>query len=241
MPSKRVYQDTPLVLHQTISLNSFASHYLQRVMRIQLGDCVTVFNGQGGEYLASVIAIKKNNVEVELTEFVACQVESSLHLELGQALLRGDKMDWVIQKAVELGVTAITPILSERINIKLNHDRLKKRMQHWQGVIISACEQSGRCVLPKINSPVSLDDWLQASKIPCFIADPVTTEPLLTQSKLDAARVAIGPEGGFTKEEIMYGKSLGCYSFSMGPRILRTETAAIVALSLVQSNWGDMS
>lgn len=240
MPAGRIYQDTELAVNQLLSLTEAASHYLVRVLRVQLGDGVVIFNGTGGEYQASIETLSKRCVIVRLTGFDHVDSESPLELELGQALLRGDKMDLVIQKAVELGVRVITPLLTERVNIKLQSDRLQKRLHHWQGVAISACEQSGRCMIPVIRCPVDVSEWINSSKTPGFIASPQAERSLPKTINETQARVLIGPEGGLSSKDIEYCQPDVWCQFSMGPRILRTETAAISAITMMQMQWGDL-
>ncbi|MAR84197.1 MAG: 16S rRNA (uracil(1498)-N(3))-methyltransferase [Legionellales bacterium] len=240
MPAGRIYQDTELAIDQLLSLTEAASHYLMRVLRVQSGDGVVIFNGTGGEYQATIEALSKRCVTVRLVEFHHVDSESPLELELGQSLLRGDKMDWVIQKAVELGVSVITPLLTERVTVKLQPDRLQKRLHHWQGVAISACEQSGRCVVPVVRCPVDVSVWVKSSKTPGFIASPQAEGSLPKTINSTQARVLIGPEGGLSSKDIEHCQSDVWYQFSMGPRILRTETAAISVMTIMQMQWGDL-
>lgn len=240
MPAGRIYQNTELAIDQLLPLTEAASHYLMRVLRVQLGDMVVIFNGSGGEYQATIEGLSKRCVTVRLVEFHHVNSESPLDLELGQSLLRGDKMDFVIQKAVELGVSVITPILTERVSIKLQPDRLQKRLHHWQGVAISACEQSGRCLVPVVRHPVDVSVWVNSSKIPGFIASPNTESLLPKTIKGTQARVLIGPEGGLSSKDTEHCQPDIWRQFSMGPRVLRTETAAISAITIMQMQWGDL-
>ena len=240
MPAGRIYQNTELAVDQLLSLSEAASHYLIRVLRVQLGDRVVIFNGTGGEYQASIETLSKRSVIVRLVEFHHVDSESPLELELGQALLRGDKMDLVIQKAVELGVRVITPLLTERVSIKLQSDRLQKRLHHWRGVAISACEQSGRCVIPVVGCPVDVSEWVNSSKTPGFVASPQAKRSLPKTINGTQARVLIGPEGGLSSNDIEHCQPEVWCQFSMGPRILRTETAAISAMTMMQMQWGDL-
>ena len=241
MPAGRIFQDCSITLGDSVSLTEPASHYLLRVLRAKVGESIIVFNGQGGEYQAVITSVSKRSVFVEFKNFHDVNLESPVQIELGQALLRGDKMDWVIQKSVELGVNAITPLLTERITIKLQADRLAKRLLHWRSIAISACEQSGRCVVPIINAPVNITDWILASKIPTFIAFPRAKDALPKSLTSQQARIVIGPEGGLSSNDLEQCHTDFCYPFSMGPRILRTETAAIAALTMMQVQWGGLS
>ncbi len=164
-----------------------------------------------------------------------------MHIHLGQAISRGERMDYTLQKSVELGVQIITPLFTERCGVDLQGERLEKRMQHWQQVIISACEQSGRCYIPELKAPCSLEKWLMELKVDlAWIMDPRASTPLSAIQK-SVGRVALlcGPEGGLSELELDQAKQHGLLGLLMGPRILRTETAALTALSLLQAQWGD--
>lgn len=235
----RIFQQAELKLG-LLSLDEKASHHLARVLRAEVGDDVTIFNGQGGEYRAVIREIRKKVVEVELLEFIDREVESPAPMVLAQGLARGEKMDFIIQKAVELGVNEIYPLITERCNVKFDAEREQKRMQHWQAVIISACEQSGRNRIPVIHVPESLSAWLPKIEAKHkFVLSPHVTEKLT--AGVDSAKTAIlvGPEGGLSDAEVETAMQQGFLPLSLGKRVLRTETAALAALAVLQFVYGD--
>jgi 16S rRNA (uracil1498-N3)-methyltransferase len=230
----RIYQASELSPHSTITLDEFASHHLARVLRATIGDKVILFNGQGGEYSGVIQQINKKTVMVDLKEFIARDVESSLEIWLAQGISRGEKMDYTIQKAVELGVSKIIPLFSERCNVKLDSERSEKRIQHWQSVMISACEQSGRNRVPEIIMPQSLENWLPNVQADFRLVLSPYAECKLKQLAIPSkARVVllIGPEGGLSDQEISLAVTHGFQALNLGPRVLRTETAAVAAIT----------
>jgi 16S rRNA (uracil1498-N3)-methyltransferase len=244
MPISRIFQATSLAVETHLVLDGPASHHLARVLRAKIQDEVIVFNGEGGEYHGKISHIDKKNVTVLLTLFVSREAESTLHLTLAQGISRGEKMDYTIQKAVELGVSRIVPLLTERCNVKLDDERREKRFQHWQSIVVSACEQSGRNRIPELLAPQSLSNWLpivQADQ--CFVLAPGAEKSLQQFSLLKSAQVVllIGPEGGLSQIEISQSLQKGFAPLALGPRILRTETAAVAALTALQCCFGDMS
>jgi len=243
MTISRIFQATPLSSGIVITLSDQASHHLARVLRASVKDEVTIFNGEGGEYNATIIHIDKKTVKVEIGKFNPREAESSLDLCLAQGISRGEKMDYTIQKAVELGVKKIIPLLTERCTVKLDDERREKRLQHWQAIVISACEQSGRNRIPVILPPQTLDKWSQTvDEEWCFVLSPYATEKLKDRSISSSARVAllIGPEGGLSEKEISLVEQRGFLPLNLGLRILRTETAAVAAITALQCCFGDM-
>tara|TARA_R110000868_G_scaffold10639_4_gene51631 strand:+ start:30784 stop:31512 length:729 start_codon:yes stop_codon:yes gene_type:complete len=242
MRQSRIYHPHPLTPNTSIVLTDSAANYLANVLRLKPGAELILFNGQGGEYSAEVTSVNKRKVEVTLHQYIEKNIESPLALHLGQGISRGERMDIVIQKATELGVTEITPLITERCNVKLTEERWQKRWLHWQGIAISACEQCGRTVLPVIHQPMPLSDWLaQADQPPGIVLDH-RAQATLKDIKLEssALRLLIGPEGGLTEAEITIATQQAFNTVKLGPRVLRTETAAITALSLLQYGWGDI-
>ena len=239
MPAGRIYIQGPLKPGVAVLLDRDACHYVHRVLRLKIGDPVVIFNGLSGEYEARIDAMKKGQVTLLVGRYVAIDNESSLTLHLGLGLIRGDRMDFAIQKAVELGVNAITPLFTERTNIKIDPERLRKRTQHWRAIAINACEQSGRCVVPDIHAPIPLMTFVEEQPLPGYIADPSTQQPLPESSGTKKATVLVGPEGGFSPIEMQQLHRLHWYSFSMGKRILRAETAAMMSVAYMQWQWGD--
>lgn len=242
MTLTRIYQALPLALHTSQSLNDNASHYLTHVLRARVGDNITLFNGQGGEYTAVITHMDKKGVDVDIIAFAAREVESPLVIHLAQGIARGEKMDFIVQKAVELGVHSIIPLFTERCNVKLDGEREKKRIQHWQSVAISACEQSGRNRVPLIAAPNTLVSWLpKAQAQHGFVLSPHVSNKLSNYAVPQPAELTllIGPEGGLSESEISLAVSHGFLSLNLGPRVLRTETATIAALSALQAYYGD--
>jgi 16S rRNA (uracil1498-N3)-methyltransferase len=238
MRLSRFFIDAPLSLGQH-ELPEAQAHYIGRVLRHAVGDAVQLFDGSGQEYLGELIEVGKKNVRVELQEQFAGQAESSLRVHLGQGLSRGERMDWAIQKATELGANEITPIVSERCEVRLKDERADKRLAHWRQVAISACEQCGRSVLPVIHSPMLLADWLkQATADLKLVLHPVA-EPLTSHASPATLAFLIGPEGGLSDAEVEQAKAAGFHAARLGPRVLRTETAPVVALAVAQQLWGD--
>lgn len=242
MRTIRIYQPTQLVSGETISLTPDAAHHLIKVLRLSTGEVIQVFNGEGGEYSATIASITKQQVSIQIGEYWARDVESPLQIHLGQAISRGEKMDYTIQKAVELGVTKITPLFTERCGVKLSQERWEKRLQHWRSIIISACEQCGRNRLPIITEPALMAEWVQQGSGGCkIILHPEATQNLKTITSVKNIILLVGPEGGFTTEEVSSATQHHFLGMTLGPRILRTETAALVAMAILQAKWGDIA
>ncbi|MWV15031.1 16S rRNA (uracil(1498)-N(3))-methyltransferase [Pseudomonas sp. L-22-4S-12] len=238
MRLSRFFIDAPLSLGQH-ELPETQAHYIGRVLRHAVGDAVQLFDGSGQEYRGELIEVGKKSVRVELREQFEGQPESALRVHLGQGLSRGERMDWAIQKATELGASKITPIVSERCEVRLKDERADKRLAHWRQVAISACEQCGRSVLPQINPPVLLADWLQQTEAELKLVLHPVAEPLASHAKPGSLAFLIGPEGGLSDGEVAQAKAAGFHAARLGPRVLRTETAPVVALSVAQQLWGD--
>ena len=240
MRSYRVYSSSPLTSGQVCGLDEHASHHLARVLRVKVGTQVSVFNGDGHDYSGHVDAVSKQRVTVNITSVKRLHTESTLHTCLALAVSKGDRFDWAIKKATELGVTSIVPILSQRVDVRLSPERWLKKRAHWQQVVISACEQSGRAVIPEVAAPAPLDSWVAGVEADCkYLLDPsVDTEE--TSTTPESVAVLIGPEGGFTSEELRLASQFGFYALRLGPRVLRTETAPLVALSVIGARWGDI-
>lgn len=238
MRLSRFFIDAPLSLGQHV-LPEAQAHYISRVLRLGEGAALQLFDGSGTEYLGEVIEAGKKVVRVELREQVAGLAESPLQVHLGQGLSRGERMDWAIQKATELGVAEITPIVSSRCEVRLKDERTDKRMNHWRQVAISACEQCGRSVLPLIHPPLALEDWLKQSSAQLKLVLHPVAEVLTSHPKPQTLAFLIGPEGGLSDTEVALAQAAGFHAARLGPRVLRTETAPVVALSVAQQLWGD--
>ena len=238
MRLSRFFIDAPLSLGQQ-ELPEAQAHYISRVLRLGVGDAVQLFDGSGLEYRGELIEVGKKSVRVALHEQLDGLAASPLQIHLGQGLSRGERMDWAIQKAVELGVAEITPIVSERCEVRLKDERADKRLAHWRQVAISACEQCGRSRLPLIHAPLTLDDWLAQVEADLKLVLHPVAEPLTSHAKPASLAFLIGPEGGLSDAEVDQAVERGFAAARLGPRVLRTETAPVVALSVAQQLWGD--
>lgn len=239
-----IYQAGNYTLGDTVSLDSDAAGHIGRVLRMQVPEQVSLFNGQGGEYLCELTHCDKKSVQVKVLAFNDVSVESPLSIHLGQGISRGDKMDFTIQKSVELGVTEITPLFTERCGVKLSGERLAKKHQQWQKIAISAAEQSGRNSITTIHPPISLSQWLnQQSDALKLTLHPRAEHSIKTlpTPPAEGVRFIVGPEGGFTDSEITATSQSGFTDIRLGKRILRTETAALAVLSALQLEFGDLA
>jgi len=227
-----------------MELDADRSRYLTRVLRLRGGDSLLVFNGGGDEFSATMLNAGKNSATLRIDEQTVAQTESKLRVHLVQAVSRGERMDFVVQKATELGVKRITPVLTEYGVVKLDSGRAEKRRDHWQKVAASACEQCGRVRLPLVEAPVTLKEWFgnaPAHVDAQLILKPGAAMPLAAISAPPTkVCLLIGPEGGFSDNEYEDAEVVGFRPVAIGPRILRTETAAIAALAILQSLWGDL-
>ncbi len=243
MANLRFFTDSPLALNTDIQLSENAAAHATRALRLNVGDHAIVFNGDGFDYACTLTSVKKNAVTVTIIDSKPISNESPLNITLLQGISSGDRMDFTIQKAVELGVRQIQPINSQRSVVKLTHDRAEKRVEHWQNVAVSACEQSGRAFVPKVLPPLTLEGWLSQNpynNTVRILLNPVGAKRLAEIQKPDAAiELLIGAEGGLSQGEIDLATSQSFQSIVLGPRILRTETAALTAISVMQSLWGD--
>ena len=241
MSIPRIYYPNDLKNVTILPLDVKTSHYLLDVLRLKPQRSFVIFNGRGGEYHAQLVAVKQKIATIEIHAYQEPLTESPLKITLGQGISRGERMDYAIQKSVELGVNRITPLLTTRCNVSFTAERLQNRLAHWQGVIISACEQSGRCMVPELQTVQPLSDWLTQSRSGCqWVCDPAGDPLTLTDAPHPPMTVLIGPEGGLTTEEIQLAQQNGFTSVSLGPRVLRTETASVTILSLLQYRFGDI-
>ncbi len=244
----RVFTEQPLSPGSELALEQRATHYLSQVLRLKVGRELILFNGDGYDYPAVISQAGRRDIVCQLAttaELIAN--ESPLHIELGIAISKGDRMDWVIQKATELGVSQITPLFSERVDVKLPEDRREKKWQHWQQVMISACEQSGRAKLAKLSPITELPQWLdestqhQNSTLNIVLCPSTTQHTNLSLAENQRLRLLVGPEGGLSDSEIEQALTSGFYALQLGPRVLRTETAPLAAISILQHRFGDMA
>lgn len=240
MRVSRFYLDAPLEAGEH-RLEGDLAHYIGRVLRLAPGAPVQVFNGSGQEWTGEIIEVSKRLVSVRLDAARPGLAESPLRVHLGQAMSRGERMDWAIQKAVELGASEITPLFTERCEVKLQGERADKRQAHWQQIAISACEQCGRSLVPKVHPPTLLDTWLGDLRSDLkLVLHHRTEHSLASLERPESLALLIGPEGGLSSEEIRRAQACGFKPACFGPRVMRTETAPIAALAVAQYLWGDL-
>lgn len=246
MSMPRFYCDSKhcgnLALGAFITLPERAAIHAGRALRLEAGDDAILFNGDGNDYISELLLVKKNVVTAKVKAVKKVECESPIKVTLAQAISSGGRMDFTIQKAVEMGVTVIQPITSQRSVVKLSDERAEKRREHWQNIVISACEQSGRALVPEVAAPLSLANWLDTA--PAFTTR-ITLSPTATQTLQDLAKptgaicLLIGCEGGLTADEVGLAVIHNFVPVRLGSRILRTETAALAALAAMQTLWGD--
>jgi 16S rRNA (uracil1498-N3)-methyltransferase len=258
MSNLRFYNPENLEIGTTVKLSDNAATHATRVLRLEISDEIVLFNGDGHDYTCAITSIKKNVVLAIVKSNIKIINESPLNITLLQGISSGDRMDYTVQKAVELGVNAIQPIYTERSVVKLSAERAEKRLAHWQSIVHSACEQSGRAKIPKMLAPITLAAWLQANngagsgyaemkinKATRILLNPIGALRLAELPKatdnneLWPVELLVGAEGGLSQAEIDLATNHGFQSIILGPRILRTETAALVAISALQTIWGD--
>lgn len=239
----RIHVDAALATGTKLTLPDTAATHLVRVLRLQPGGACVLFNGDGHDHAARIVSAGKRGVEAEVLGERAIDNESPLRITLVQGIARGEKMDWILQKATELGITAIVPVRSERSEVKLDAGRADKRLAHWRSVVVSACEQSGRARIPEVAAPQSLQAAL--TQLPAgsrFILDPEAAQSIagMLQPGESGCVLAVGPEGGWSPRDREILKQGGFAGLRLGPRILRTETAGITAIAALQSHFGDL-
>ena len=240
MRTPRLFVDSALETGTLLDLPPSQSHYVRNVLRVRANQPLVLFNGRGGEFASTVVAVERSVVRVQLAEFRDDNRESPLKTHLALAITKRDAMDTAIQKATELGATELTPVLTE-FNAT-SQKSLEKRFLHWQGVIRSAAEQCERNLLPELNPVVPFNDFVAHTEAELkLIAHPGEARPLAQETAPASIAVIIGPEGGFSDAEIEKAASAGFLPLGLGPRILRAETAPLVILALVQSTWGDLN
>jgi len=243
MSNLRFYSPENLHIGATVKLNNNAATHATRVLRLNIGDTLKLFNGDGFDYSCELVSVKKGEVLAKIKNSKVVENESNLHITLLQGISSGDRMDIALQKAVELGVALIIPIKTERSIVKLDEEKTKKRVEHWQNVVISACEQSGRAVVPEVESPLGLTLWLASN--PQNNSTRITLDPTADSHLNDLDKpeknieLLIGSEGGLTAEEVDLAKQHGFTGVRLGPRILRTETAPLASIAAMQMLWGD--
>jgi 16S rRNA (uracil1498-N3)-methyltransferase len=247
MSNLRFHSAENLKIGAIIKLSENAATHATRVLRLNVGDAIKLFNGDGFDYSCELISLKKSETLVKVLAQQEINNESPLNITLLQGISSGERMDYTIQKAVELGVNAIQPLSTERSVVKLSPERAQKRLEHWQNVVIAACEQCGRAKIPQVAIPMSLTAWLGGNihagagdASLRILLNPIGAKQLSALPKTTQnIQLLIGAEGGLSQAEIDLASNHGFQSIVLGPRILRTETAALTAIATMQTLWGD--
>lgn len=241
MRTIRIYEPQSLEAGSTIKLSEDAAHHLVRVLRQKSGLKFNLFDGRGNERQAELI-VQGKEAYAQIGEALASIPESPLNIELGQAVGKGDRMEYALQKAVELGVSSITPLITDFCAVKLQDERKERKVISWQKIVNSACEQCGRSTVPRVNEITPLNKWCRDNPgAQTIILDPKSSVRLSDLEKLqDKVRLLIGPEGGFSDDELELARKLEFTAVTLGPRILRTETASVAALAVIGAKFGDL-
>lgn len=246
MNSPRFYCPVPLAIGVTVDLPENAARHACRVLRLRAGDSLILFDGRGGEYVSCINRVERERVAVDLLEWRDAECESPIEMTLIQALQSGEKMDLTIQKAVELGVAKVLPVVSRRSVVRLEGERAARREAHWRGVVVAACEQCGRNRVPEVAALEGLERWLakpptdlQVVRLMLAPGSALTLNALPRPLPGTRIELLIGAEGGLAPEEMALAQQAGFIAVRLGPRILRTETAGLAALAAMQCLWGD--
>jgi 16S rRNA (uracil1498-N3)-methyltransferase len=242
MRVNRVFSEVPVGGRVQLELTGTAANHIARVLRVRVGEPLILFDDAGGEYAAMVEAFTRDTVRVAVGDYLDVNRESPLHVTLAQGVSRGERMDVVVQKATELGVKRIVPVLAERTVVRLNDAQAANRLRHWRAIAIAACEQCGRNRLPQITAPMTLQEFL-VSDYPAGLRLVLSPSGGLKARELPASPAAtllIGPEGGLSDTEVGASLAAQFTGLVLGPRILRTETAALAALAVIQQQLGDL-
>jgi 16S rRNA (uracil1498-N3)-methyltransferase len=244
MRTTRIHSPGPLAPNTEIALPAAGAYHAARVLRLRVGAPLTVFDGQGAEFHAEIAHVDGSDVRVRIGARMGSTPESPLHITLIQGISRNERMDWTLQKATELGVGVIAPVITARSVVRLDDKQAAKKLEHWRGIVVGACEQCGRSTLPDVREPVGLNDHLRTHPKEGLrlVLSPSAPGSLAGLASMSAkVALLIGPEGGLDDDEIQRARQVGFAPVRLGPRILRTETAAVTALSVLQAMWGDLA
>lgn len=239
----RIYTPSPLASDAQVTLSPAGAYHIARVLRLRTGAPLIVFDGNGGEYRAEIVSLDGEIVTVKVGEHIHGTAESPLKITLTQGISRSERMDWALQKATELGVKAIAPVLTARSVVRLDDKQSAKKQEHWRNIVIGACEQSGRNRVPEVFAPVSLRAHFakSAKEGLRLVLSPSAPASLAGLTSMPSkVELLIGPEGGLDDDELHQAEAAGYMPVRLGPRVLRTETAAVTALSVLQAMWGDL-
>jgi 16S rRNA (uracil1498-N3)-methyltransferase len=240
----RIYTSSSLDVQSELALETEASQHIAKVLRMQVGDALTLFNGDGNAYDARITSATKKSVAVKIEGHTSEDHESPLAIHLGIAVSRGERMDWVVQKTTELGVAEITPLFTERTEVKLSGDRAEKKLRHWRQIAINACQQCVRNRLPTVHSFTDASAWqreVDAERKLVLHHRALSNNDSVSSTSPTTIALLIGPEGGLSEDEIACAEQAGFQSLRLGPRVLRTETAPLATIAILQSRWGDMA
>ncbi len=244
-PIPRIYSAKPIVAHSAVELPEPSRRHVVQVLRLRKGNTLTLFDGLGGEFPAEITDISKRTMQVQIGEKSDVVRESPLYIHLLQGLSKGERMDYTVQKATEAGVAEITPIITERTVVRINAERFAKKLHHWQQIAISACEQSGRTRIPKIHPPLAFNKLMEnLAQTPLqgtgFLMDTTGAHSFKSyDAPTNPIHFLVGPEGGITPGELEAARNAGFLPVQMGPRIFRTETMCVAAITAMQLLWGD--
>lgn len=235
----RIFVDRPLAERKTIALDGRAARHVQQVLRLRTGQSIMLFSGDGEDWSAEILRNDRGGTVARVIERCRSEPPPRLSLHLGIGISRGERMDFAIQKSVELGVTAVTPLRTERTVVQLDPERAARRHAHWYGIVIAACEQSGRSRLPALNPVIDLAPWLSLPRTGLMLDHRAPRALVDTEWQSDSIDLLIGPEGGLAASERDQAIDTGLIPVRLGPRVLRTETAPLAALAAIQALWGD--
>lgn len=239
----RIFLDAPLSSGADMALSAAGAYHVARVLRLRAGAALLVFDGAGHEHEAEITEVQGDAVRVRIGKETSHRTESPLRITLALGVSRSERMDWALQKSTELGVSAIAPVLTSRSVVRLDEKQAAKKQQHWHGIVAGACEQCGRSRLPQVAAPLPLRQYLGTSRKDGMrlVLSPGAPASLAGLASLPAkVELLIGPEGGLDDEELMAAQQAGFMGVRLGPRVLRTETAVVTALSVLQALWGDL-